>query len=225
MEPKKLIYNEDKINSSYIPITIREIRTLFEKELEPIIKVLLDENTERDIKNILKKYAVIYIATLIERFCAYNIREIIDKEKINIAHLISKRNHESKNDEDNTLSSSYTDGEKVVSTFNFTSYDIINWVFSRILSVRFFELIFAMDKSDQYRFYGSNKEKTIYRDQFNKIFDDRHKIIHQLFSPEYSDNYLISRLNDTMNFFDAASALCWKDSRNKFIKDYPQYKL
>ena len=97
MEPKKLICNEDKINSSYIPITIREIRTLFEKELEPIIKVLLD------IKNILKKYAIIYIATLIERFCAYNIREIIDKEKINIARLISKRNQESKNDEDNYL--------------------------------------------------------------------------------------------------------------------------
>ena len=53
-------------------------------------------------------------------------------------------------------------------------------------------------------------EKTIDRNRFNKIFYDRHKIIHEFYLPKYSDKYLINLFNDTANFFDAAYALCWK---------------
>jgi hypothetical protein len=217
LKPKKFNPNEDKIKSSHKKYTKKQVDKVFENELKPILEILSNKDIPQENKFQLKRYAIIRIASLIERYCAYNIRIIIDKEKKNISKLFAK-------EKNNTLSSRYTDGEKVVSAYDFTNYDNIDWAFSRILGIRFFYSIMEMDKSDPFRFYGSGK-KTIYKNRFNKIFVDRHKIIHELHSPNYSDGYLRSRYNDVMNFFDAAHALCWKKSRNKIIKENPQYRI
>jgi hypothetical protein len=216
LKPKIFNYNNDKIKASYKKITKKHIDKFFAIELDPILAILSNENVDEQTKFQLKRYAIIRIASLIERFCSYNIRNIIDKEKKDISKLIKK---------DNALSLSHnTNGEKVVSTYDFTNYKNIDWVFSQILKIRFFKSIFEMDKSDPYRFYGRGK-KSIYVDKFNKIFIDRHKIVHELSSPEYSNSYLRSRYNDARNFFDAAEALCWKKSRNIIIKQNPQFKI
>jgi hypothetical protein len=218
LKPKKFNHNKDKIKSSHKKYTKKRIDKFFENELKSILDILSNKDIPQQTKFQLKRYAIICIASLIERYCAYNIRIIIDKEKKDISKLIVK-------EKNNTLSSShYTDGEKVVSTYDFTNYDNIEWVFSRILGIKFFDSIIEIDKSDPFRFYGSGK-KTIYKKNFNKIFVDRHKIIHELPSPNYSDGFLRSRYNDTMNFFDAAHALCWKISRNKIIKENPQFRI
>lgn len=213
MKPKNFNYNRDKIKSSHKKYTKKHIDKFFTNELNPILDILSNKDIPRQTKFQLKRYAIICIASLIERYCAYNIRVIIDKEKKNISKLIIKKKS----------SSHCTDGEKVVSTYDFTNYDNIEWVFSRILGIKFFSSIIEMDKSDPFKFYGQGK-KTIYKNMFNKIFVDRHKIIHELYSPNYS-GYLRSRYNDTMNFFDAAHALCWKVSRDKIINENPQFRI
>ena len=92
---------------------------------------------------------------MIERYCAYNIRKIIDKEKKDISKLIIIKS------DDNTSSIKCSNGDKVVSTYDFTNYETINWVFSQILGLRFFYSIIEMDKSDSYRFYGKGKKMLI----------------------------------------------------------------
>ena len=218
MKPKKFNCNEVKIKISHKKFTKKHIDNFFKNELEPIHNVLSNENIDQETKFQLKRYAIIRVASLIERYCVYNIRKIIDSEKKDISKLIIKK------DDNNKSTLTCTDGDKVISTYDFTNYDNIDWVFSQILGIRFFEMIFEMDKSDQFRFYGRGK-KTIYRKEFNKIFVNRHKIIHQLYSPRYPDSYLISRYNDVANFFDAAEALCWKRSRNNYIKDNSHLKI
>ena len=132
MKPKNFNYNRDKIKSSHKKYTKKHIDKFFTNELNPILDILSNKDIPRQTKFQLKRYAIICIASLIERYCAYNIRVIIDKEKKNISKLIIKKKS----------SSHCTDGEKVVSTYDFTNYDNIEWVFSRILGIKFSSRMF-----------------------------------------------------------------------------------
>lgn len=184
MVSKKPIFNLSKIEG--IPKRKKSenyIDDLFEDFKE--IRTELQKNQKTGIAKNLKNYFIIRLNTWMESELKKMIINLIDKNNLEIKKLFSTGEIIiSINDFKILKNKKITEGRLIASNFNFQNKDEINFVFSRLLGLDFYETIqkfilhptFSKDKGTAGYFSTLNKNW----DSLMNLFELRNKIVHSI---------------------------------------------
>lgn len=158
-----------------------EILNVIGAEMDPLITDLLSKNK---LAPILKKFVIIRLVTIFETFMKNFAIKLIDENDLNVNTLFGKGEISIplKNFSE-IKKGSFTKGRIVASNFNFQSPNDVNFVFSRLLKIPFFDTVLEYTKLRGKPVADWDSFLTSF-DDFLKTFDNRNEIIHSLREPK-----------------------------------------
>lgn len=169
------------------------ISDLFKDQLDPVYNEII-KSTDPELRKLLINYFLIRFVSVIENFCKNKVIFIIDENNLNVNSLFS-RNEMTINIEiiNEIKKKEFTKGRLTAINFNFQNPDDINYVFSRLFNINFFETIFGyVEIKENKEKIKKNDEvllelkKLIHEwDEFLELFDIRNQIVHSLKSIDY----------------------------------------
>jgi hypothetical protein len=133
----------------------------------------------------------------------------VDERNLDASKIMNKESLE-----EEVKKEQYTAGELVATNFNYSNYDEIQKVLSRLLDLDFLGTARELDRTDPYTYVKGAISLNNNWEQFKEMFDLRDDVTHEMKDVELSRTELLSLADNTMNFLDAASWICHPD----FIK-------
>lgn len=188
MGKKNPIISTSKIfKVDYTNIKFRDIAKLITLEMNPICTKIF--NTKDDEKIFLINYFFIRFVTVIETFCRNAVISIIDQQNIDVAPLFQKGESTIPIDSiDEIKKKEFTKGRVVATNFSFQNPKDINFVFSHLLNIDFFDTIRDFKNLEDIKNDVDSKDLTGFIenwDNFLEIFEIRNQIVHSLKPIDY----------------------------------------
>lgn len=178
-------FHFDKIRDFDKIIPEREFYDVFNDELAYVYNSL--KNPRSKISKHLKKYFIIRLVTMIESYLKYLAAHLVDVHKLKISNLFQEGTISMQiKDLEEIKKKEFTIGKMVAISFNFQDMREADWVFSRLLGVKFFDILeeygeIAVRKKllleDEVKHFLENKEN------FFDMFGLRNEIIHSMKTP------------------------------------------
>jgi RiboL-PSP-HEPN len=100
-----------------------------------------------------------------------------------------------------------TKGQFFASQFNFVNAEEINWVFSRLLGLWFFDTVKRFNKYPLKNPYPHSKGFVRNWHNFEEMFELRNRIVHSMELVQLTRNQVRSLCSNTLNFIEQASIL------------------
>jgi len=170
--------NDDEMARRFAEFNPRKIQGLSEEVPPDIWDLQLEELALAigDIGNIksepviqsLKNYAIIYLVTIIEDTAKRDLQFIIDNGDLKIKNLFQRDElHIGLDSLDDLKSDELTKGTIIASNFNFQNPNVIDYVFSKMYKLNFFETLLEF----------CNLPVNIKTDQADEMYQDRQFLI------------------------------------------------
>jgi hypothetical protein len=205
------------------------IDAFYQNEMIPIIEYLKKDNgIINSLKPPLKKYLIISCVSLIERSLLLLTVRIIDEDKIDLDKILGKKNFKSRYLEYNKKNPKITEGQYYSgeSDVNFQDPERIKDVFTSLLNndndfktlgIDIFDAIKKIDGYDPYKYVKGTRRIDKNWKNFIKMFEKRHRLIHEMNFSGITDSQVYSFCDNTMNFLDAIIFICIKQFRHDVI--------
>lgn len=152
MSRRKAVYSERKAAKKpeypFWPIA----NHAFNHEWKPILDSLSSDNISPELRLCLKNYLVISLVSTIEKVFWNLARYNIDKFSLDTSNIVKDQVTIPLSVLDMKKQVSITKGKIIASSFNFANPKDIEFFFSHLLHLQFFESIKLIDKNDPYNY-------------------------------------------------------------------------
>lgn len=164
---------ERKIKTLY-KISFDEFTKQFEIEVQPIVKVLKEKKSNRELKRHLKNYFIIRIVTMVEDYYRSKAYHIVDEHDLKITELLDSVAVDKMLSEDSSL----TKGQILATNFSFQNPADIDLVFSKLLNIQFAIITSALVAL--LSLVSEEVRGTILWEDFSKLSNLRNNIVHNM---------------------------------------------
>jgi hypothetical protein len=181
----------------------RRVNRTFETEIEPIVNALRNPRLKARVRESLGNYLIIRLVSMTDYYFSNRISRMIDEGKLDASKVMDKKSLE-----EELKKGQYTAGAFVGTNFNYSNYEDIQKILSRLLDLNFLSTVRELDRTDPYKYVKGAISLESNWDHFREMFDLRDDIAHEMKDAKLSKTRLLSLADNTMNFLDAASWMC-----------------
>lgn len=191
------------------------VKRAFDREWIPILLALESKETPKEIKDSLRNYIIISMVSTIEKKLRQLAAKNIDAFDLSVANLVEGTITIPLSAIDVIAKGKVTRGSLIAANFSFANPREINFFFSRLLGIKFFDTIRELDYLDPYNYVKHAANLNRNWDNFMEMFDTRNIIVHEKYQVELSNSQIKSLVNCTLNFLDAAVTVGSYDMKEK----------
>jgi hypothetical protein len=206
----------------------RRAKGSFDRDIEPIVNQLKNAELDEHQKIWLENYLIIRLVSIMENFFRDLIQQRVDEYNLSLNlffqghitiavgrfnEMLGKKN--------------ITRGTIVANEFNFANYKEINDKFTDLLKsdekfeklgMDFFSAVKKIDWYDPYRIFKGAKSMNKNWDNFQKVFDIRNDIVHNMADANLSISQIASMSDNALNVMDAASYISMLSEMDRIIR-------
>lgn len=219
MGKKKITIKREKLDFSYSPSAFKRIRPYQSHEIEPVLSRLFGRNmAERPslseperydgyVNELVTNYILIRNVSAVEYYLRQIASMIVDNNGADFSKFFSE-DFETKfkavNQGRGRGRKKLTRGQFFASLFNFAKPDEINWVFSRLLDLKFFDTIKKINRYASKNPWPGSRGIVRNWKNFMKMFEWRNQIVHSMELEQLSREELRSLCSNTLVFMELA---------------------
>ncbi len=195
----------------------RQVSALYGKEIESLIKMLLDKSLNESLKEALRKYLLVKVFAALEYFFRNEVKKLVDKNNLDITLLFQGETKTLITKFDKIVrEKSATRGNIVVSSFSFVNFDHIDFVFSKLLCLEsFLDYIIKLNDMDQTRQVLDGHPLPIEYEKLKKAYRLRNEIVHEVSDVKTSNSMIIALWDNLFNIVEIARTVFMSMSDQK----------
>jgi hypothetical protein len=223
---KGVLLRPQKLDFSYPKYAFVFVHAYQRREIEPVLSRLFEKNiaeypsmSEPDhyceyINEIITRYILIRNVCTLECYFRKIASEIVDNNGADLSKFFKeykdfepKFNKVNKDIEQKRKRKKLTKGQFFADQFNFANPDEVDWVFSRLLGVRFFDTVKRINRYPFRNPYPRSIGFVRNWKKFKKMFEWRNRTVHSMERVQISREELRSLCSNTINFMKQSSVL------------------
>jgi hypothetical protein len=214
-----------RIGSSADRDSYRFIINFYNREIEPIIKLLTSKDVPDTLIQSLRKYTVIALISSFEYFFKNEARRTVDENELNTDALFEGKISFTV-DELNELAkeNKLTKGNIVASSFSFVNLDVINWFFSKLLNLDFLDYVKKLNDIDQTRQIFNGPPIPLEYSRLYQAYQIRNDIVHDLKTVHLTKTKVIEMWDSALNIIEIGQKVIdravTKEGRAEIDQDY-----
>ena len=186
----------------------QRVNRTFETEIEPIVKTIKNARLTARVRESLGNYLVIRLVSMTDYYFSNRLSRMIDEGKLDASKVMDKKSLDEELNKGH-----YTAGKLVAMNFNYSNYEDIQKILSKLLDLDFLSTVRELERTEPYKYVEGANSLDNNWDDFRKMFDLRDDIAHEMKDSKLSKTQLLSLADNTMNFLDAASWICHPEFR------------
>jgi hypothetical protein len=223
---KNVMTKHKKLEFSYPKYASDNVRAYQRREIDPILSRLFEKNMAENpsmsdpdrydeyVNEAVTRYILIRNVCTLECYFRKIASMIVDNNGTDFSKFFKRyQDFETKFNEVNKdigLSGKrkkLTRGQFFADQFNFSNADEIDWVFSRLLGVRFFDTVKRINKYPLSNPYPGSIGFVRNWKKFKKMFEWRNRTVHSMERVQLSREELRSLCSNTLMFMEQSSVL------------------
>lgn len=195
------------IKKSYVSSNpFREVNELYGREVDILIRSLIDDSVSDSIKHSIQKYLVVIIFAALDYFFRNAVRDLIDKNDLDVAPLfpLKSRPKLDKYIKEYVI----TKGNIVASTYQFVNIYEIDFVFSNLLGMdSFLDYTIKLNDLNQTRHVLDGHPLPIKYEELINAYKLRNDIAHEIKDVKISKSRVIALWDNFMNIMDLSQSV------------------
>lgn len=223
---RKITTRRKKLNFSYSKYAFRHIRPYQSREIDPVLSRLFETNMaehssmseperyDEFVSEVVTRYIIIRNVSALEGFLRQIASMIVDRNGADFSKFFTDyKDFDSKLKEVNKdrgrrgRGRKLTKGQFFASQFNFVNPEDIQWVFSRLLGLKFLDTVKRFNRYPLSNPYPGSIGFVRNWNRFMRMFEWRNQIVHSMELVQLSREELRSLCSNTLTFMEQASIL------------------
>jgi hypothetical protein len=147
----------------------------FKTEIEPIVKTIKNPRLTARVREPLGNYLVIRLVSMTDYYFSNRLSRMIDEGKLDASKVMDKQSLD-----EEVNKGKYTAGALVATNFNYSNYDDIQKILSKLLGLNFLSTVRELDRTHPYEYVEGGISLDNNWDDFRVMFDLRDDIAHEI---------------------------------------------